>query len=197
MSSARTNTRPHTTEPSTLTNCFMKQHVASRNDQSHAQSLAELASARVNSALFAKGIVYLKVDCNLEFPDIGLKLAPSAIPESFEHDSENVYEWMYVRISELPFALNVFREHGWADIDDELLDFESEATQDELNALVTLGPVYIFGWNRESDTYVDELPDWLPQFVADRLLADVFVYKRRINIAIADGDPIVVALPRH
>ena len=149
------------------------------------------------STLFAKGIVYLKVDCNLEFPDIGSKLAPSATPEAFEHDSENVYEWMYVHIAELPFALNVSREHGWGDIDDELLDFESNATQEELNALVIPGPVYMFGWNRATDSYVDELPDWLPQFVADKLIADVFVYNRRINVAVPDGNPNAVFRPRH
>jgi hypothetical protein len=147
--------------------------------------------------LFAKGIVYLKVDCNLEFLAIGSKLAPSATPESCEHDSENVYEWMYVNIAELPFALNVSREHGWADTDDELLDFESEATQEKLNALLIPGPVYMFGWNRATNSCVDELPEWLPQFVADKLLADVFVYSRRINVDIPDGNPNVVVRPRQ
>jgi hypothetical protein len=147
--------------------------------------------------LFAKSIVYLKFDCKLEFPAIGLKLAPSATPESFEHDSENVYEWMYLNIAELPFALNISREHGWANVDDNLLDFESEATQQELRELVIPEPVYVIGWDRETDSYVDELPDWLPQFVADRLLADVFVYNRRLDVDVADGNPDAMVHPRH
>jgi hypothetical protein len=104
---------------------------------------------------------------------------------------------MYVNIAELPFALNVSREHGWADTDDELLDFESEATQEKLNALLIPGPVYMFGWNRATNSCVDELPEWLPQFVADKLLADVFVYSRRINVDIPDGNPNVVVRPRQ
>ena len=105
-------------------------------------------------------------------------LAPDASADSFAHDSENVYEWMYVSIRGLSFSLNVSREHGWADIDDEL---ESTATEDELRALVKPGPVYIFGWDRETENYYDSLPDWLPQYIADKLESDVLVYHRRIG----------------
>ncbi len=141
--------------------------------------------------------MYLKFDCDLEFPAIGLKLVPDAMVESFDHDSENVYEWMYVNIQGLPFALNVSREHGWANIDDELLDIQSKAPQEELKALVTSSPVYIFGWNRSMESYVDELPEWLPQFVADRIGVDVLVYNRRINVDIPDDKPVAVINPRH
>ena len=139
--------------------------------------------------------MYLKVDCNLDFPAIGVKLAPDASPDSFDHDSENVYEWMYVNIQDVAFSLNISREHGWADIDDEVLDIKSTATKEELQALVKPGPVYIFGWNRETNNYVDLLPDWLPQHIADKLDADVLVYGRRINVESQDGDPIAVVKP--
>ena len=37
---------------------------------------------------------------------------------------------------------------------------------------------------------------WLPQFVADRLNIDVFVYNRRINVDIPDGEPVAVVRPQ-
>ena len=154
-------------------------------------------AARRRWTLFAKRIVYLRVDCSLSLLAIGLKVAPDAVPASFEHDSENVYEWIYVTIRGLPFALSLSREHGWADLEDDLLDTESTVTQEELEALVRPGPVYIFGWNRSMDAYVDHLPDWLPQFAADRLLVDVLVYNRRINVDLPDGEPFASVCPQE
>jgi hypothetical protein len=139
--------------------------------------------------------VYLKLGCNLDFPAIGAKLAPDASPDSFDHDSENVYEWMYVKIQGLAFSLNVSREHGWADIDDELLDFDSTAAKEELQALVKPGPIYIFGWDLDTNYYVAPLPEWLPQYIADKLNADVLVFDRRINVESPDGDPVAVVKP--
>jgi hypothetical protein len=90
--------------------------------------------------------------------------------------------------------LNVSREHGWADIDD---DIESTASTEELKALVKPGPVYLFGWTRSTDSYVLELPDWLPQFVADRLKTEVFFYNGRINVEIPDGEPAALVRPQR
>ncbi len=137
--------------------------------------------------------MYLKAIFIGAFPEIGSLLAPSATLESFEYDSENVYEWLWVNFPSVPFALNVSREHGWADIED---DIESTASPDELEALVKPGPVYLSGWNRTTDSYVDELPDWLPQFVADRLNVEVFVYNGRINVDVPDGQPANVVRPQ-
>lgn len=138
--------------------------------------------------------MYLRVDWNLEFLEIGSRLAPDALPESLAHDFENVYEWMWVNIVGVPFALNVSREHGWAGIDD---DIESGASMEELRELARPGPVYLSGWNRATDLYVDELPGWLPQFVADRLGTDVFVYHGRVNAEIPDAEPAAVFRPQQ
>ncbi|TWU01043.1 hypothetical protein [Stieleria varia] len=137
--------------------------------------------------------MYLKINCNLDFIDIALRLVPHASPDSLDHDSENVYEWIWLNIKDLPFALNVSREHGWADIDDEI---ESNASMDELKGIVKPGAVYMFGCERSTDSYINELPDWLPQFVADQLHADVFVYNGRINVEIPDGEPASVVHPQ-
>ncbi len=138
--------------------------------------------------------MYLKIFCALELPLMGMRLTKETNPESFERDSENVYEWMWLTLKNLPFALNVSREHGWADIDDET---ESTASTEGLNTLVKPGPVYLFGWDRSTDSYIDELPDWLPQVVADRLDMDVFVYNGRLNVEIPDCEPAAITRPHQ
>ena len=140
-------------------------------------------------------IVYLKVNCALEFPQLGLLLSPGAAPESFEHDSENVYEWMYVAIPGIPFVLNISREHGWADIDDEVLDFNSDIDPETLKHLAKPGPVYIIGWNRTANARVDSLPDWLPQYMADLLLVPVNVYVGCHNVDLPDPEPLATVYP--
>ncbi|MEZ6057485.1 MAG: hypothetical protein R3C01_12355 [Planctomycetaceae bacterium] len=137
--------------------------------------------------------MYLKTNSNLDFAEIASRLVPDATPDSLEHDSENVFEWMWLNINDIPFALNVSREHGWADIDDEV---ESTVSLEELRTLVKPGAVYMSGWERSTDTYINELPEWLPQFVANQLHADVFVYKGRINVETPDGKPVSVVRPR-
>jgi hypothetical protein len=137
--------------------------------------------------------VYLKVNCNLAFSDIAFRLALQATPDTFEHDCENVYEWMWLNIKDVSFALNVSREHGWADIDDET---ESTASIEELKTLVKPGAIYMAGWDRSTDTYINELPEWLPQFVADKLDADVCVCNGRINVDIPDEEFVAVVHPR-
>lgn len=139
--------------------------------------------------------MYLKLDCKLDFPTIGAKLAPNASADSFNHDSENVYEWMYVKIQGLAFSLNVSREHGWANIDDEILDSEFHSNKEKLQTLVKPSPVYIFGWDLDTNYYVDLLPDWLPQYIADNLYVDVLVFGQRINVESPDGDPIGIVKP--
>lgn len=142
-------------------------------------------------------MVYLKVNCTLAFPQLGLLLSPGATTESFDHGSENVYEWMHVTIPSIPFALNISREHGWADIDDDVLDIDAGIAPEALKGLVTPGPIYIFGWDQIANDYVDALPVWLPQYIAELLLAPVNVYDRRINIDLPDPEPFAIVFPKH
>ena len=140
--------------------------------------------------------MYLKFETRLEFPELARTLCPELKEDSLDWDSENVYEWMYVDLPQLDFSLNVSRKHGWADIDDEILN-QHHDDQEALRQLVHPGAVYVFGWDRNTAAYVDELPDYLPSLIADRLGADVSVFNRRINVDIPDGPPLTVVGPKH
>lgn len=136
--------------------------------------------------------MYLRFATALEFSEIAERLAPETAKDALDHDSENVYEWMNLEIPALEFSLNVSRQHGWAELDDELLDFNSTANEDELRKLVKPGPTYVIGWNKLSNTYVDALPDWLAEHIADKLAVDVFVFEQRINVDQPDPEPVTV-----
>jgi hypothetical protein len=140
--------------------------------------------------------MYLKFETRLEFPELARTLCPELTEENIDWDSENVYEWMYVDLPQLDFSLNVSREHGWTDIDDATLD-QHENNQEALKQIVQPGPVYVFGWNRRTSDYVDQLPDYLPSFIADRLLVNVSVFNRRINVDQPDTKPLTVVGPKH
>ena len=124
-------------------------------------------------------------------------LEPGSSADSFEHDSENVYEWMWIRIPRVPCLLNVSREHGWADLDDSLLDIDSKVDRSELHSLVKPGPVYISNWNASRDQCEESLPDWLPQHVADQLTVEVFVFSGDLNVDSPDSNPIRNVKPRQ
>ena len=140
--------------------------------------------------------MYLKFDTNLEFSKLAATLCPELTEDDIAWDSENVYEWMYVDLPQLDFSLNVSREHGWADLDDDTLD-QLQDNQEALKRIIRPGPVYVFGWDRKKSDYVDTFPDYLPSFIADRLSVDVSVFDRRINVDLPDGRPLTVVSPKH
>ncbi len=138
--------------------------------------------------------MYLRFDTRLEFPVLANKLCADLTEDSVDWDSENVYEWMYVDLPQLTYSLNVSREHGWADIDDETLD-QYENNEEKLKQIVQPGHVYVIGRDRTQDRYIDHIPDFLSSFFADRLGVEVSEYSGRVNMDIADTKPLRVVRP--
>ncbi|SRR6056297_1366296 len=139
--------------------------------------------------------MYLRFDTRLEFPQIAKLLRSDLTEDSLDWDSENVYEWMYIDLPQLPFSLNVSREHGWADVADEVLE-QHENDKEKLQQIVQSGSVYVMGWDRKTDNYVDDLPDDVPGLFADHLAVDVAVFSGRLNVDDADGEPLRVVEPK-
>lgn len=138
--------------------------------------------------------MYLKFSTQLDFPELANALCPGLSEESINWDSENVYEWMYVDLPELSFSLNVSREHGWAEVSDDLLDVHNGNDAD-LKKLVKPGPVYVFGWSNVTSDYIDLLPDSLAKTIAQRLAVEVAVYPGRINVDNPDPLPLAIFTP--
>lgn len=138
--------------------------------------------------------MYLRFQSSLEFPALAHALCEQLTEDNINWGSENVYEWMWVDLPQLDFSLNISREHGLADVEDEVLDRYRD-DEEELKRIVRSGPIYVMGWNRNRDEYVDQLPDFLAKYIADRLSVDVFGFHRRINVDVADGEPDFVVVP--
>ncbi len=137
--------------------------------------------------------MHIKLYWGADLISLGKALVPEASVDSFEWDYENVYEWMYVQISTLDYSLNVSRKHGQADIDDKLLE---NADPQELNGLVKPGEVSIIGWDRIRDYRVENLPEWLPQSIANHLCVEVQCFDQQLNIEQPAQEPIAVVRPR-
>ena len=134
--------------------------------------------------------MYLKLDKNIKFIELGKLLLPEATEESLCWDCENVYEWMYVDMPGYGFSLNISREHGMADVDVEILD-KYQDDEEALNEIVTPGPIYIFGWDKARDAYVD-LPESLIMTICRSLNTDILLYAGRINVDVPDAEPISI-----
>ena len=122
--------------------------------------------------------MYLRVSTKLKFPDLAQLLNPDLTEDSLGWDYENVYEWMWVDLPQFNFVLNVSREHGGADVDDELYD-QLAGDPDAQRRLMTPGPTYINAWTKVNGERVNDLPESLAQFLAKQLNVDVDVFGNR------------------
>ena len=131
--------------------------------------------------------MYLKINQNIELVKLGKMILPNSTEESLCHDCENVYEWMYVDLPAYDFSLNVSRNHGMADIDDEIFD---QHTEDELKEIIKPGPIYIFGWNKQKELYVDDIPEELIETISKKTDTTITVYPGRVNVDSPDPEPL-------
>ena len=139
--------------------------------------------------------MYLKFETKLDFTKVAQALDPELAEDDIYWDAENVYEWMYIDLTQLDISLNISREHGWAELDDVLLDLY-EDNEAELKRLPQPGPVYVFGCERDHAGYVEKLPDFLPSFLADRLSVDVLVFSGRVDEDASDDEAVAVVGPQ-
>lgn len=138
--------------------------------------------------------MYLRFQTRLTFPELAQALCPDLTEDMIDWDRENVYEWMYLGLPQLEFSLHVSREHGWADVSDEVID-QCEKDNQKLSELIHPGPVFVSGWNRRTSTAADSLPDFLPNFIANRLSLEVAVCAGRVNVELPDEGPIFLVGP--
>jgi len=139
--------------------------------------------------------MYLRFDTQLEFPQLANLLRPGIAEDSLVWDYENVYEWMYIDLPTIEFSLNVSREHGLADVADDILD-QIEEGSEEWKRIVQCGPTYVMGWDRSTDQYVYELPNDVPALFANRIAVEIAVFSGRLNIDAEDGDPMRLVTPK-
>jgi hypothetical protein len=138
--------------------------------------------------------MYLKLAERLSPKKVAVALLPHLRPEQVDWDYENVYEWAWVDFPELAFSLDVTRDHGMSHIEDDVL---AGLTPDEIEALPTAGPTYIFGWNRRSDSYEPDLADDLIQRISDGVQSEILIFPGRIDVDAVDPEPIGRKKPRH
>ena len=138
--------------------------------------------------------MYLKLADKICPRKVASVLRPDISEAAIEWDYENVYEWVYVDFPGLSFSLDVTRDHGQSVVDDDKLDL---LTDEELENLPSIGPTYIFGFDRTVDAYVNEINEDLVQQVSDALQVGITVYPGRINMGKRDPEPLRQIKPRR
>lgn len=138
--------------------------------------------------------MYLKLTERLSPKKVAVALLPHLRPDQVDWDYENVYEWAYVDLPYLPYTLDVTRDHGMSDVDDDDLD---RLSPEEIEALPTAGPTYIFGFDRRSNACVPERADELIQRISDSVQSEILIYPGRINVDQCDPEPIGRTKPRR
>ncbi len=123
------------------------------------------------------------------------KLLRAKLPGTeIELDYENQYEWAYVDLAGLSFTLDITRDHGMSEIDDEFLGKVSDA---EIESLDTAGPTYLFGIDRKTDSIVDDVPSWAIQNICDALQTEIDILPGRLNVAGEDPPSTLTVKPSY
>ncbi|VAW65391.1 hypothetical protein MNBD_GAMMA09-2957 [hydrothermal vent metagenome] len=124
--------------------------------------------------------MHLKTSNTRDLIEIGKLLLPDANENDFNFDCENIYEWIYINVPEYNFVLNISREHGMARLANEVLD--KCKSDEELEKMLTPGPVYIFCIDEASAEYADMIPDSLISYISQRLNSAITVFPGRLNV---------------
>ena len=131
--------------------------------------------------------MYLKLHNKFSPKRVAALMLPELAEDEPEYGSENVYEWVYIDLPSVAFSLDVTRDHGMSDVDDDLLE---KMTASELEVLPSAGPTYIFGWDRQRDVYVEDIPDSVIRLLCARTQTDIAVHPGRIDMDKEDPKPI-------
>ena len=136
--------------------------------------------------------MYLQLTEKLSPRHVALALLPHLPADQIEWDHENIYEWTFLDLPGLSFSLNVTRDHGMSHVEDRHLDTLSP---EQIEALPTAGPTYIYGYDRQKNSRVIELPRELVQRISDALQSDILIYPGRLAIDKPDPKPIARTKP--
>ena len=138
--------------------------------------------------------MHLRFQHDYRFLDVGKRLSPDSKAVDFNHDNENVFEWMYVTLNEFDATLNISRDHGWSQIPDEV-EAQYEVDDPRLLAMIQLGPTY--ATSRDNDQRSDIQWQDIAQYIADRLKVSVDLLPGALDVDAVDADPIETYNPKN
>ena len=124
--------------------------------------------------------MYLKLDKKIPPIKVAQMLDTELSEDEVNYDYENVYEWVYLNPPGYDCTLNISRDHGQSEIDDDLLD---EMTEDQILSLPEAGETYI------TSERPSIIPNELIRYIAEKTESKIKVFKSRLNIEGDDGVP--------
>lgn len=136
--------------------------------------------------------MYLRLEKKISPKNVAVALFPDVVEGDLEYDIENVYEWLYLKIPPFDHSLDITRDHGMSDVDDNDIDGMSN---EEIDLLDKAGPTYIFAWDRKKDAYIEFIPIEIIQKISNQLSSRVFVLPGRIDVGQKDPNPEKIISP--
>lgn len=131
--------------------------------------------------------MHLKISQKICPLRLAMTLFPDQNNEDFDYDSENIYEWVILPFPEFKLSLNISRDHGQHELENDTLD---SMTDHDFEHLEYAGFTYIT--NNKNDR---DIPDSLIQKIANQLRFPLNVYHKPININKEDGQPDHIISP--
>lgn len=131
--------------------------------------------------------MYLRIETKVAPLQVGKLLFPSLAEEDFRYDMENQYEWLYLSIDGFDKVLDITRDHGMSEIEDEVLD---EMSPEEIEENLNVGPTYIFTVDDLNKKYYEDIPDELIQQLSNTLKSSISIFSGSFNIQNEDSNAI-------
>ena len=136
--------------------------------------------------------MYLRIETKIPPLRVGKLIFPDLDEEDFRYDIENQFEWLYLNINGFDKTLDITRDHGMSEIEDEVLD---EMSAKEIEENLSVGPTYIFTVDDQNKNYYENIPNEVTQELSNILKSPISVFSGSFNIENDDSKPKITIQP--
>ena len=123
--------------------------------------------------------MYLRIETKVAPLKVGKLLFPDLTEDDFDYDIENQYEWLYLKVNGFKKVLDITRDHGMSEIEDEALD---EMFLEEVENNLAAGPTYIFTVDDKEKKYYENIPNEIVQELSNTLKSPISIFSGDFNI---------------
>ena len=136
--------------------------------------------------------MYLRIETKIAPLKVGKLIFPDLAKDDFRYDIENQFEWLYLNISGFDKTLDITRDHGMSEIEDEVLD---QMSLEEIEENPFVGFTYIFSVDEQSKNYYQDIPNEVTQELSNILKSPISVFSGSFNIENNDPKPKITIQP--
>jgi len=130
--------------------------------------------------------MYLRVETKISPLKVGKLLFPDLAEDDFRYDIENQFEWLYLSINGFNKMLDITRDHGMSEIEDEVLE---KMSSEEIEENLFVGPTYIFTVDDQNKIYYENIPSEIIQELSNTIKSPISIFSGSFHIENDDSKP--------